>query len=70
MQKQHGRNNAASLFGVHQIPCDNQIRNMLDPVPPETLFGGEDRRAVCPRCACPLGCRGIALGAGFYVSRG
>jgi hypothetical protein len=38
MQKQQGRNNASSLFGVHDIPCDNQIRNLLDPVPPETLF--------------------------------
>ena len=38
MQKQLGRNNASSLFGVHQIPSDNQIRNLLDPVPPETLF--------------------------------
>lgn len=38
MQKQQGKNNAASLFGVHEIPSDNQIRNLLDPVPPETLF--------------------------------
>jgi len=38
MQKQMGKNNATSLFGVHEIPCDNQIRNLLDPVPPETLF--------------------------------
>jgi hypothetical protein len=38
MQKQQGRNNATSLFGVHAIPSDNQIRNLLDPVPPETLF--------------------------------
>lgn len=38
MQKEQGRNNATSLFGVHEIPCDNQIRNMLDPVPPETVF--------------------------------
>ncbi len=38
MQQQHGRNNAQTLFGVHQIPCDNQIRNLLDPVPPQTLF--------------------------------
>lgn len=38
MQKQQGKNNAQSLFGVYQIPCDNQIRNLLDPVPPETLF--------------------------------
>ncbi len=38
MQKEQGKNNAASLFGVHQIPSDNQIRNLLDPVSPETLF--------------------------------
>jgi hypothetical protein len=38
MQKQQGKNNAVSLFGVHQIPSDNQIRNLLDPVPPQTLF--------------------------------
>lgn len=38
MQKQQGKNNAFSLFGVHEIPCDNQIRNLLDSVPPETLF--------------------------------
>jgi hypothetical protein len=38
MQKQRGRNNASSLFGVHKIPSDNQLRNVLDPVAPETLF--------------------------------
>lgn len=38
MQKRLGRNNAASLFGVHKIPCDNQIRKLLDPVSPATLF--------------------------------
>jgi hypothetical protein len=37
MQKERGRNNAASLFGVHKIPCDQQTRNLLDPVPPEEL---------------------------------
>ena len=37
MQKARGRNNAASLFGVHQIPSDQQVRNLLDPVPPEHL---------------------------------
>ena len=31
LQKQGGNgNNAESLFGVHQIPSDNQIRNLLD----------------------------------------
>ena len=38
VQRQHGRNNAQTLFGVTQIPSDNQIRNLLDPLPPERLF--------------------------------
>ncbi|NJN02346.1 MAG: ISNCY family transposase [Leptolyngbyaceae cyanobacterium RM1_1_2] len=33
-----GHSNAQSLFGVHQIPSDNQIRALLDPVPPEQVF--------------------------------
>jgi len=38
LQRTHGRNNAQSLFGVEQIPSDNQIRNLLDPLAPELLF--------------------------------
>ena len=38
MQRERGKNNAQSLFGVHQIPSDNQIRNLLDGVPPDTLW--------------------------------
>jgi hypothetical protein len=38
MQQQQGKNNAQTLFGVHQIPSNNQIRNILDPVPAHTLF--------------------------------
>ena len=38
MQKAHGKNNAQSIFGVHQIPSANQIRNLLDPVPPEAVY--------------------------------
>jgi len=38
MQEAHGRNNANSLFGVHQIPSVPQIRNLLDPVPPQALY--------------------------------
>jgi hypothetical protein len=33
-----GKSNAQSLFGVHQIPSDNQIRALLDPVKPEQVF--------------------------------
>ena len=34
-----GRSNCASLFGMEKIPTDNHIRDMLDPVAPEALFG-------------------------------
>ncbi len=37
MQKARGRNNATALFGVHRIPSDQQIRNLLDPVPAAQL---------------------------------
>ena len=33
-----GTSNCQTLFGMEQIPTDNQIRTMLDPVPPEQLF--------------------------------
>ena len=38
MAEQKGKSNSQSLFGVHEIPSDNQIRNLLDPVPPNALF--------------------------------
>ena len=34
-----GRSNAQSLFGVHQIPSDNHIRDLLDEVEPESMYG-------------------------------
>ncbi len=37
MKKANGHCNAESLFGMHQIPCDNQIRSLLDPVEPSYL---------------------------------
>lgn len=39
MEKAHGRNNARSLFQVERIPCDNHIRQSLDPVEACELFG-------------------------------
>ncbi|MEK7295434.1 MAG: ISNCY family transposase, partial [Actinomycetota bacterium] len=38
MQQAKGRSNAQSLFEIQHIPCDNQIRQTLDPVAPEQLF--------------------------------
>ena len=34
LEQAHGRSNAQTLFGVHQIPSDNQIRHLLDATPP------------------------------------
>lgn len=38
MQKKKGQNNARTLFGIDKIPCDNHIRNQLDPVSAKYLF--------------------------------
>ena len=37
LQHTQGRNNAQTLFGVEQIPCDNQVRTLLDPLAPSHL---------------------------------
>lgn len=37
MQQTKGINNANSLFKITDIPCDNQIRNLLDPIAPALL---------------------------------
>ena len=38
MQQSKGKSNAQSLFHLDEIPSDNHIRDMLDPVPPQELF--------------------------------
>ena len=38
VQRQQGRNNAPTLYGVAQIPSDNQIHNLPDPLSSERLF--------------------------------
>jgi len=38
MKQTKGRSNAESLFGLEQVPCDNQIRTLLDPIAPGYLF--------------------------------
>jgi len=38
MKSSKGKDNAESLFLIEKIPCDNQIRNLLDPVPAATIF--------------------------------
>jgi hypothetical protein len=38
MQQEIGRNNGASLFTMQSLPSDDQIRRILDEVPPEQVF--------------------------------
>jgi hypothetical protein len=38
MERRKGTSNAATLFGMEQIPTDTHIRNLLDPISPEALF--------------------------------
>jgi len=35
MEQSKGRSNSQSLFQVAKMPSDNQIRNLLDPIPPD-----------------------------------
>ena len=37
MEKNKGKSNAQKLFGVHQIPSDNHIRDLLDPLKPALI---------------------------------
>src|ERR1019366_1495986 len=43
MQQSRGHNNAQSFFHLQEIPSDNQIRQTLDPVPPQALYPVYDR---------------------------
>ncbi len=38
MSQSKGRSNAGSLFQLEKIPCDNQIRSLLDPLSPDHLY--------------------------------
>ena len=56
LQHTKGHNNTQTLFDVAQIPCDNQIRTLLDPIAPsyldsvfvEIFEGLEQRRMLTP----------------------
>jgi hypothetical protein len=37
MRQSKGKDNAQTLFGIQEIPCDNHIRDILDPVAPSYL---------------------------------
>jgi hypothetical protein len=43
MQSRRGKDNAQTLFGLNQIPSVPQIRNILDQIGPQLLFGVFER---------------------------
>ena len=75
MEKTRGRNNARSLFQIQSIPCDNQIRQTLDPVEPVHLFSlfddvhqAFDQVGLLEAMRAVHGTRLIALDATWYFS--
>jgi len=38
MKQTKGHSNAETMFRIEQIPCDNQIRSLLDPLAPHELY--------------------------------
>lgn len=75
MEQSKGRNNARSLFQIQQIPCDNHIRQMLDPVEPSQLFSlfdalhkAFDETGVLEAMRAVGRTRLIALDATWYFS--
>jgi hypothetical protein len=75
MEQAHGTNNARSLFEVQSIPCDNHIRQTLDPVEPQHLFSVyDDLYQAFEQAGLPQAMRAvhdtqlIALDATWYFS--
>jgi len=75
MEENLGCNNARSLFDVDKIPCDNQIREKLDPIEPSHLFplfddlyAGFDQAGLLADMRAVENTRLIALDATWYFS--
>ena len=75
MEQSRGRNNASCLFQVGRIPCDNHIRQMLDPVEPSHFFSlfddlhqAFDQTGVLETMWAAGGTRLIALDGTWYFS--
>jgi hypothetical protein len=75
MEQARGVNNVRSLFEVQSIPCDNHIRQTLDPVEPHHLFGVyDDLYQAFEKAGLPQAMRAvhdtqlIALDATWYFS--
>ena len=70
-----GANNARSLYQIERIPCDNHIRQTLDPIEPHHLFSlfddlhqAFDRTGLLQQMRAVGDTRLIALDATWYFS--
>jgi len=75
MEESRGRSNARSLFKIGAIPCDNHIRQTLDPIEPRHLFSlfdelhaGFARAGLLEAMRAVGNTRLIALDATWYYS--
>lgn len=75
LKRSKGHSNAESLFGMGQVPSDNQIRSLLDPVAParvnpvfRSVFQGLERANVLPGMRSHAGCLLIAMDGTEYFS--
>ena len=75
LKRRKGRCNAESLFGMEQIPSDNQIRSLLDPVAPSyvapvfrDIYHRLDRAAVLDGFRSHAHCLLIAMDGTQYFS--
>ncbi len=73
MQQNKGQSNAQTLFQIEEIPTDNHVRDVLDPVPPEELFPVYDEiyeslreQGVLKMYQGVQGTTGIALDGTWY----
>ncbi|MFT4589582.1 MAG: hypothetical protein ACI8QF_003697 [Limisphaerales bacterium] len=61
MQTRRGSNNAQTLFGIEDIPCDSHIRNILDPLEPEFIVPQDGtEKQDCEINAATVSTRGAA----------
>lgn len=75
MQRDKGKNNANSLFGVFKLPSDQQIKNLLDPIKPtvfyplfESIFHSLDAVGALDAYRTPQGKLLVALDGVYYFS--
>jgi hypothetical protein len=75
--KERAEGNLETIYGIERVPCDTQMREILDPVPPESLrplFQSVFRQLQRGKALEPMvffdGCYLLALdGTGYFSSK-